>query len=290
MKKLLFLMMIAAAVTLGGAMCASPIFGQEKEPFEGNIRAATYNNTAETVSAAANKSSGGGIAELIGRKIGRKVAMSKASAVLNEIDGYSEVLMKIKGNKVAIMDVKNGAMLLADGDRQEVYAIYPSIKSGITYTFQEYAEQVVGTPKSIEQFPDSIVKVLDYECKKEIITLFRSMVISGNSYAFTNISQSWYTEQITLPPAYFILTPGAGLSMYSMNGSENLKDAIATTEVTEIEAAAVSDDAFTIPSDCEIVDTQTLGKRMLKIGKNKKNKKQSTYTVGGKIPDTFWDF
>jgi hypothetical protein len=279
--------MIAAVAALTGVVYAGSIFGQEKKTFEGNIRAATYNNVAESVSAATNKSSRD---NGVGGLIAKRVVTNKTSALLNEVDGYSEVLMKIKGNKVVTIDVKNGAMVLADGDKQEVYAIYPSIKSGIKYTFQEYAEMVIGAPKSIEQLPDSIMKVLDYECKKEIITSVRTMVVSGRTFTFTSTNQSWYTDQITLPPAYYSTgSQRSGLSMYSRIKAEE-GDSYSTTEVTEIEEVAVPDEAFTIPSDCEFVDMLTLGKRQLKMGKGKNKKKQPAYTVGGKIPDTFWDF
>jgi hypothetical protein len=236
----------------------------------------------------------------------KKDLLKKTSAMLNEVDGYSEMLMKIKGNKVVVMDVKNGMMTLADGDRQEIYTIYPFIKSGVKYTFQEYAG-MVGAPKSIEQFPDSIMIVLDYECKKEIITSVQSRVVEprvakeladiggavveGQVATFTSTNQSWYTDQIALPPAYYSYSTNhsSGLSMYSLIKT-GVEDAYATTEVIEIEKVAVSDEAFTIPSDCELVDMPTLGQRMTEMGKGKNKKKQPAYTVGGKIPDTFWDF
>jgi hypothetical protein len=58
--------------------------------------------------------------------------------------------------------------------------------------------------------------------------------------------------------------------------------------VTEIDRSNVSDDTFIVPADYEIFTVKNPLKFTKKLNKAAKNKK--TYTVGGEIPDVFWDF
>jgi hypothetical protein len=298
--------------------------GQEKKAFEGNIRAFTTNNLSEIMNPLTkDMEKASDKAEeamdnlekatkrykvFLSRKVknemdeGTKWARQgsdvsyAADELISGIDGDSESLFKIKGNKIANMDVKSGMLLIFDGDKREAYIAYPSVEAAVKYTFEEYknlstdALKLIGMTmtKSVEQVPNDTIMLLDYVCNKEIL----SMTQKSATMEIVTTAQRWCTDQISLPSVYYEIFEMQSFPMrIDMKSSNGMK---VFTETVEIEETEVSNSAFVVPANYDSVDMNEIMARLGKIGKAKKGKakkgKSVYYTLGDKIPDTFWDF
>lgn len=206
---------------------------------------------------------------------------------LNELmAGYNadyELIVKVKGNKFINFNTQNGSTTLFDCDKGEIYLTYPYAEVTIKYTAAEWEQTTAASTSEYKFLKDSVQEFVGYSCTKMISTTTYYGV--QNSY-----SEMWVTNDIVFPKCYTDLAkaPQGCIMVANLKTMVNNIDSYTYCCVVEIDTSAVSNEAFILPKNYKMFtpkDNLKFGKKLNDAAKNKK-----TYTVGSKIPDTFWDF
>ena len=262
---------------------AKPKWGANAEgkPFEGNVRYAITSNFDKAMKDASDKKveSGSNFLDMIANRMikNRSHGLQQDYAA---VTGEFELIMKTKGNKIAHVRMSDGFMTLTDCDEGKIYSVWPHAKAALRYNSIDEYRSVHNRVYETYTYKDSIREVAGYQCK-------RGLVIAKEWGRVTMHAEMWYTNDISLPQCFLDGFQNLGLSLYE---NQTLGNNPMFLFVTEIEETEISDDAFIIPADYVIFNAKDpkerseFSKRVNKAAKNKK-----TYTVGSKIPDTFWD-
>jgi hypothetical protein len=254
-------------------------YAQEK-PFEGSIRMAfsgDFDNVTRTTNLLLK---------------GYKNIRGSINEVFAGINADFEYLIKVKDNKYAQFNTSDGSLTLIDCEKGELFLTYPFAKVALKYMVDEYkdmlAGKIQGLPASVQAdleikteqniLQDSLLQIAEYQCKKAISSGKRKEQI-------VNYSEYWFTDEIVLPACFLEIFHRPGLVMLEKTMVMNNPLYVLVTEVEETE---VSDDDFVIPKEYTIFTPKDYAKFSKKL--NDAAKKKKTYSVGSKIPETFWDF
>jgi hypothetical protein len=208
------------------------------------------------------------------------------------INADFEYLIKVKENKYVQFNTSDGSIMLIDCAKGDVFFTYPFAKVALKYTVDEYKDILVGKiqglPASLQAdleikielniLQDSVLQIAEYQCKKAISSGKRKGQV-------INYSEYWFTNEVVLPTCFLEIFHRPGLVMLEKTMVMNNPLYVLVTEMEETE---VSDDDFVIPKDYTIFTSKDAVKFNKKLTDAAKKKK--TYTVGSKIPETFWDF
>jgi hypothetical protein len=203
-----------------------------------------------------------------------------------------EYLIKVKDNKYVQFNTSDGSLMLVDCEKGDIFLTYPVAKMALKYTVDEYKDLLVGkvpgSPASVQVdleikievniLQDSLLQIAGYQCKKAIsLNKMKGQVVGSSEY--------WFTDEIVFPTCYLELLKRPGLAMLEKT---TLMNNTMYSLVTEVEETEISDDNFVLPKDYAIFTPKDYAKFSKKL--NDAAKKKKTYSVGSKIPETFWDF
>jgi len=298
MKKLLSIIVICV-------LFVNTNYAQQKT-FEGTIRAAVAMNLDNSANYVANvkANSGNKIADEKENKYLKENVQSWTNELLASMNNDYEAIFRVKGNKViGTAGNLGGVFTIYDGDKREIYVCYGYAKTVLKYTTEEYMPLVQNprTSHDVKILKDSVQNIDGYLCTKAITKTIYDGVVIG-------ITEQWVTQEIMLPQYFYDVNPatakaGKGLGIKSetdiykfeigKDGKVSKAESngnITYTYLIGVDTDEVSDKAFIIPKNYVILTPTTKGYAEVqkRLKKNAKNKK--TYTIGSKIPETFWDF
>jgi len=279
----------------------------QQKTFEGTIKAAVTMNIDNSVNLVANikANSGNKIADAKENKYLKDNVQSFVNELLASLNVDYEAIFKVKGNKVIAYAGNNGGVgTMYDGDKGVVYICYNYAKVAIKYTTEEFLKQIIEKPRvsyDYQILKDSVQNIYGYSCYKTITAVKYDGVV-------INITEQWMSQEIMLPQYFYDVNPaitsiGKGFStiskadMYKFEIGKDNKISNAEsngkfvcTFLTEVNTSEVKDKEFIIPKKYVILTPTTEGYAKLRKLLNDNAKKKKTYTVGSKIPETFWDF
>jgi len=262
MKKLLSIIVTCLLFANAG-------YAQQKT-FEGTVRVAFSMNFDNFISSI--------------NKMKKDNALPFANELMAGYNADYEIIVKVKGNKFVNFNTQNGTSSLFDCDKGEIYVTYPYAKAVIKYTAAEWQQLMAASTFKYEVLKDSVQKLGGYASTKIISTTTFNGVQNSSS-------EMWVANDIIFPKCYLDLShaPAGGCIMLAkMKIMSNNTNSNVYCLTTEIDTSKVPDEAFIIPKNYKIFTPKDSAKALKVLNDAAKNKK--TYTVGSKIPETFWDF